>query len=178
MKKWIIGTAIAGLVAIPALAAMDGHGGMHHMKGPETKADVEAKVKAHFADVDTNKDGAISKEEADAFHAKMAADRNARMFAEIDTDKNGQISREEFDAHHKGMGHGGMRGKGHDEMFSRADANKDGKVTMDEARAQAMAMFDKADTDKNGTVTPEERRAAWHDWRENRHGDQGGEHHH
>ena len=181
MNKWIVGTAIAGLIAIPAFAAMEGHHGKGHMKGPETRTEVETKLKEHFAEVDTNKDGAISKSEADAHHDKMRSERNARMFGEIDADKNGQISRTEFDAHHAGMGRGrhGGHGKhgGHDRMFTQADGNSDGSVTFAEARTKALAMFDKADADKNGTVTPEERRATWMSWKDDRMDDRGEGHH-
>lgn len=150
MKKWIAGTALLTLVAVPALAHMKGHA---DHKGPETRAEAEARIKAHFAEVDADKDGAISRTEADAFHAKMRKDHGDRMFARIDTDGNGQISRAEFDAHHAGKDHDG---KGHDRMFTTADSNSDGKVT----QAEALMVFDKADADKNGIVTPEERHAA------------------
>lgn len=181
MKKWIIGTAVATLVAIPALAQMD-HGQHHGMKermmrAPETRGEVEAQVKAHFALVDTDKDGAITKAEADAFREKMRREMRDRMFDRIDSDKNGQISRAEFDAHHQNMGmRDGRRGKhgghhGHHAMkggmglkggmFERADANGDGKVTLAEAQSHALAKFDAADANKDGTLTPEERRDAW-----------------
>lgn len=185
MNKWIVGTAVAGLIAIPAFAAMEGHHGMGHMKGPQTRAEVEAKVKEHFAEVDANKDGAISKAEADAYHDKTQSERNTRMFEEIDADKNGQISRTEFDAHHDGRGRGPHRGHGGhgghggpDRMFTEADSNGDGSVTFAEAQTKALAMFDKADADKNGTVTPEERRAAWMSWKGDRKDGQGKEVHH
>ena len=45
-------------------------------------------------------------------------------------------------------------------MFATADANKDGKVSLQEANAAAAAHFDKADANRDGTLTPEERRAA------------------
>lgn len=181
MKTWIFGgVAAAALIALPAFAQMDG---MHHKgpKGPETRAEVEARVKAHFADVDTNKDGAITKTEAEAFHAKMRAERHDRMFAMMDTDKNGQISRQEFDARHDGKGeapHGyrhGMKGRNkggmmRDAMFDRADADKDGRLTLSEANAHALARFDRADANKDGTITPEERRDAWKSMRDMRRG--------
>lgn len=180
MKKWIIGGTLAALVALPALAQMD-HGerhGMagHKMRAPESRTDVQARVKEHFAMVDADKDGAITKAEADGFHDRMRSEMQDRMFATIDTDKNGQISRAEFDAHHKDMGmHHGKGRHGHgmkhgmkDEMgasrmFTRSDANGDGKVTLAEAEAAALSKFDAADANKDGTVTPEERRAAWKD---------------
>jgi Ca2+-binding EF-hand superfamily protein len=154
--------------------------------GPQTRTQVQAKIKEHFAKVDANKDGAITKAEADAARAAMKAEwqkkrgeRRAEMFGKLDTDKNGQLSQAEFNAprsdrakndgerggkwrghrggHHGGMGMGRMGGG----MFERLDANKDGKVTLAEASAKRLEMFDKADANKDGTVTPEEREAAW-----------------
>lgn len=174
MKQYIIGASALALIAIPAWAMVnkDHHG----MRGPETRAEVEAKVKAHFAEVDANKDGVITREEADAFKTARRGEMRDKMFAMLDTDKNGQVSREEFDSHHReGMGRGhGMRGmhgggmKMHGDLFAKADANSDGKVTLSEATGKALEMFDRADTNKDGTVTPEERRAAWKSWMEQR----------
>lgn len=44
-------------------------------------------------------------------------------------------------------------------MFTMADANKDGKVTLKEATDAALAHFDKIDANKDGTVTAQEHRA-------------------
>jgi hypothetical protein len=56
------------------------------------------------------------------------------------------------------------------DLFTKADANSDGKVTLSEATSKALEMFDRADANKDGTVTPEERRAAWKSWMEQRGG--------
>lgn len=173
MKKFLIGASVAAVLATSAWAITDkDHKGM---RGPQTRAEVEAKVKEHFAKVDSNKDGAITKEEADAFKTARRTEMRGRMFAMMDADKNGQISREEFDAHRAdGMGHGrhmgGMHGR-HGSMsglFARADANGDGKVTLAEATGKALERFDRVDANKDGTVTPEERRAGWQKWKEER----------
>ena len=108
------------------------------------------------------------------------ADRSA-MFDRIDTNRDGSISRAEFaaaptrherrivmrtdgpaGAHPEGMRmkHGmrigmsmGLRGA----MFDMADANKDGRVTLQEATAAAYRHFDTADANRDGQVTPDER---------------------
>lgn len=49
------------------------------------------------------------------------------------------------------MGFGGR-------LFDMADANKDGRVSLAEAQAMAMAHFDKADLNHDGKITPDERR--------------------
>jgi hypothetical protein len=145
------------------------------MRGPQTRAEVEARVKEHFAQIDANKDGVITREEADAFRTAKHAEMHDKMFTALDTDKNGQLSRQEFDTrperkdgdrpmgrmHHRGMGM-------HGDLFTKADANGDGKVTLGEATGRALEMFDRADTNKDGTVTPEERRAGWQKWKEER----------
>lgn len=191
MKTFAIGAGIAALLAIPAIAVATQEGDRDHMMGPTTRAEVEAKVKEHFALVDSNKDGAITKAEFDAHHAAMKAEREkkraawrAELFTKLDTDKNGQLSSAEFNApwpdrakgehgdHGMGMGMGGMHKGGHmmggrdDDWFARLDTDKNGRVTLAEASATALAMFDKADANKDGTVTPEERRAAWQAMRE------------
>jgi hypothetical protein len=43
-------------------------------------------------------------------------------------------------------------------MFEMADANKDGRVSLQEAQAAALQHFDKADANRDGRITPEERR--------------------
>lgn len=177
MKRLVIGASAIALLAIPAWAIAEGNHDKG-MRGPQTRTEVEARVKEYFAKVDTNKDGIITKEEAEAFKAARRAEMRDRMFTMLDTDRNGEISRQEFDAHHGGgmdqhhrMGRmgGGMKMMQGSGLFAKADGNNDGKVTLSEATSRALEMFDRADTNKDGTVTPEERRAAWKSWMEQRH---------
>ena len=44
-------------------------------------------------------------------------------------------------------------------VLNRFDTNKDGKVSLAENRAPAIAQFDRADTNKDGTLSVEEQRA-------------------
>jgi Ca2+-binding EF-hand superfamily protein len=99
------------------------------------------------------------------------------LFARLDANGDGSISRAEFDARpERGPARqerrgnrmerrgerGGMMGAGFGaRMFERADADKDGRISIAEATARPLAMFDRADANKDGTVTLEERRAAW-----------------
>jgi hypothetical protein len=41
-------------------------------------------------------------------------------------------------------------------MFDMADANHDGRVSLAEAQAAALAHFDKADLNHDGKITPDE----------------------
>ena len=56
--------------------------------------------------------------------------------------------------HMGGMGMGGQFG-GH--LLEMADANHDGRVSLAEAQAAALAHFDKADLNHDGKITPDER---------------------
>jgi Ca2+-binding EF-hand superfamily protein len=153
----------------------------------QTRAEVQAKVAEHFAKVDANHDGSITKVEADAamqaFHAKFAErskDRRDNSFERLDTNNDGAVSRSEWDAgaaqreqriasrdrngdgrpDSRGFRHGGMRDLGGfgGRMFETADANKDGRVTLSEAQAAALQHFDMADANRDGQITPDERR--------------------
>ncbi len=187
MKKTLLIAGIAALVTTPLIAqGMRGHEG-HGRMAPEpmTRADVEARAKARFAQMDANKDGAVTQAEIADTRTEHMSKMQGEMFTKMDADKNGSISRAEFDAHHQNMtsgvmapppmaGHGGMKrkhmghgegGKGRmgrmeDRLFGMADANKDGIVTEAEATQAALARFDKVDTDKDGSINDAERKAA------------------
>jgi Ca2+-binding EF-hand superfamily protein len=118
--------------------------------------------------------------------AKNMADRGlkgpdrAAAFDRLDTNHDGMISRQEFMAakprieerrvmvmRDGGMiGRGGMEGMrmhraafgGH--LFEMADANHDGRVTLQEATNAALQHFDRADLNHDGKLTPDERRQA------------------
>lgn len=185
MKKPLLILAAASALGLGGVAIAAGHmaGGGHRMdmSKPMTLQDIETRVKDHFAKLDTNKDGVVEKAEADAARTKMRGERRAERFAMLDANKDGSISQAEFDAAHaaraegkpdgdgrKGMGRhhghggkGGMRGMGgRGDLFTRADANNDGKVTLAEALTKPTEHFKMMDANKDGTVTPEERKAA------------------
>ena len=157
----------------------------------ETRNDVVAHVREMFARLDTNRDGYISREEADAARQKMAgemrshfeqrfaehggmpaADRGA-AFDRLDANHDGVITRDEFVAakpmirEEKRMvmregGPGEMRmhsmGMGmHGKMFEQADANRDGRVSLQEMTNLVLQHFDMADADHDWQLTPEER---------------------
>lgn len=184
-KSVMIASAAIVALAVPAIAAHhEGDGRPHKMMMPDmTKADVEAKINERFAAVDADKDGAITMDEVKAHRDAKRAARMDSRFKKMDADGDGAISRSEFDtahaARHEKMktaradgdrdghrkmyrgGHHGMKMKMGGMMFEKADANKDGKVTLAEAKTAAFAHFDKVDTDKNGTVTAQERMDYW-----------------
>jgi Ca2+-binding EF-hand superfamily protein len=192
MKKLLIGGAalLASAAALAQVAPVT-PAPAQRAERVQTRAEVQAKVTEHFARVDANHDGSITKVEADAamqaFHAKFAEhakdrrdDRRDNVFERLDTNRDGAVSRSEWDAGAaqreeriasrdrngdgrkdvRGLGHGGMRDMGGfgGRMFEMADANKDGRVTLQEAQAAALQHFDMADANRDGQITPDERR--------------------
>jgi len=108
-------------------------------------------------------------------------DRGA-TFDRMDSDHDGSISRQEFMASRPGLREkrvlvmregaaSGGHGMGHMRMmpmhgagthfggrlFDMADANHDGRVSLAEAQAAALAHFDRADLNHDGRITPDER---------------------
>lgn len=147
MNKLISGIiASCGIIAAPLAHACEP---MHRGPGAAT----------YFEEMDTNKDGAISKKEFDAFHDKH--------FKEVDANHDGKITREEMQAAHPGMHahggkHGDMRGDAFiGRRFEAADTNHDGALTKEEAKDMPMLSqhFDEIDTNKDGKVTPDEVKA-------------------
>lgn len=126
------GTATVGAAGLAA--AQPHHGGMANMMerldtngdGQITKEEAEAAKAARFAEADTNGDGGLSMAEMQAFHAAEKARRmetmRQRMFEKADADGNGVISADEFEA----------RGA---PMFDRMDADGDGVITAEEMQA-------------------------------------------
>ena len=164
----------------------------------DTRDEMVAKVREHFTRLDINRDGFLTKEEADAGRMAMRehmrerfADRRgdhrmgdpAKAFDRLDPNKDGQISRDEFTRAHEerierrvaikdgkgapgtaGMGRDGMRmhhmggGLMMGAMFEMADANRDGRVSLQEATDAAARHFDMADANHDGRITPDERK--------------------
>ena len=176
-KKWLIGSALGGFIIAGsvALAATAGHGPMRfdadaNKDGNLTKAELTAALDKRFAQLDTDNDGRITKEERDAAHQA----RFEQRFKAMDTDGNGQISQAEMKAAHearremrgahRGMQHGdghrgGMHG-GFGHGMAKADANNDGVITKAEFQAKALERFAKADANNDGIVTKAEREDA------------------
>jgi len=184
MKTLILaGIAFAAAAALPAVA-------QPAPARPDanrvlTRAEVQSRVQARFARADVDKDGFVTREEAQARRAggrqRIRAgreERRAALFARLDGNRDGVLSREEFEApgargagagdgprggrlgqrtrHRGGAVAGGLGGRG----FAALDSDRDGRVSLQEAQSAALRMFDRADANRDGTVTPDERRAA------------------
>jgi len=152
MKKTVINLAIVfGFILGVSLAHAEPmrHEGQMH-------GQMEDKM---FKDADTDGDGAISKAEFDAVHA--------RRFKEMDTNNDGKITRDEMKAMREKM-----MEKGKDARFDEADANHDGALTREEAEKMPMLSknFDKVDANHDGKVTREEMDAEMEKMRRSREG--------
>lgn len=176
MNKLLIGgVALAALAAMPAFAVQQ-----RPATQPMTRASVQTMVQAQFERADANRDGFVTKAEAETAVAATRGQRQAQrgagrgeMFARLDANKDGSISRVEFDARpdraQRGKRRadrmqrrgnrpqrGGMMGA---RAFDRADSDRDGRLSLAESTAARLARFDRADANRDGSVTREEQRA-------------------
>ena len=187
MNKFLV-SGVAGAALIVGAAAVAQTAAPRQAAKIHTRASVQQTVAQHFARLDTNRDGFVTKAEAAAVKAMRAGkrgDRAARragarnpgmMFDRLDTNRDGSITRAEFEARRtqrqqrvasrdtNGDGrpdgrqmHGGRMGALGGHMFDMADANRDGRVTLQEATGAALQHFDMADANRDGQVTREER---------------------
>lgn len=145
-----------------------------------TRQQTLQRVQTLFASRDLNRDGFLTSEELRADRNVKArgqradgasGDRAAQGFDRFDANKDGMISRAEWEARQtaraerraerarRGVVGGmdlGIRGR----MFAMADANRDGRLSLQEATGAALQRFDRIDANRDGQVTPQERQAA------------------
>ena len=141
MKRILLAAAsLAAIAAVALPASAHGPGQRGGGPGPDM-------MRPDPAELDTNGDGAVSKDE-------IKAHREA-MFAEIDTNHDGVLSQDEIVAHHE-MKKAEMRAKMQAKMFARLDADGNGTVSKEEFEDRPMPMFDRMDDDGDGVVMIEE----------------------
>ena len=169
MKTRLISAALAALLATASGIALaqdapppspppPPHGGMFmhadaNKDGIVTRAELLADVDGRFGKVDANHDGKITADERQAAGKAM---REAR------TERGGEGRRG------KRMVGPGMRGP-------RADADKDGVVTLDEVRAPALKLFAYVDRNNDGNVDKAESES-FRDATRSMHGPRGPRH--
>lgn len=122
-----------------------------------TSAPADDKESGHerpLAEMDADKDGAVSAEEAEA--------RATQKFEEIDTDKDGSVSLDEMDKYReaeKAKREAEMK-KHEDQMKqkyrAKVDPDGDGKITKEEFVKSAAEHQKKMDVNGDGKVTKEE----------------------
>jgi len=155
MLSMTAGTALAQAAAAPKTAPA----------GPQpiAKTAFMQRVDRDFVAADANKDGFADRAELEAAEARALAARKAALlrqregaFRQLDANKDGNLTLTEFNA---AVVAAPIRKADATPMLNRFDTNKDGKVSLAENRAPAIAQFDRADTNKDGTLSIEEQRA-------------------
>jgi hypothetical protein len=144
-----------GYLTRPEIEAM--HGKMMAMHGDVTKKLGEHGVfvgdrGATFDRLDTNHDGTITRQEFTTAQPQIRQERVIVMRDGV-PGTPGTPGAPGMRMHTRGMGMGGFGGR----MFEMADSNRDGRVSLAEAQAAALAHFDKADVNRDGRITPDER---------------------
>jgi len=119
-----------------------------------------------FKDMDKNGDGAISKQEFDAFHSAH--------FKAMDANKDGKVTQDEMDAAHKKMME--KCDVRPDSRFDEVDVNHDGALSKDEVEIGMPMLFkhfDEVDTNKDGKISKDELNDYMQKMHEKMHGKRG-----
>ena len=144
-----------GYITRQETAAAKGERGKHFGQRSGRRGAAHLDRRGMFDRLDANRDGSISRSEFEA-----APMREERRVAVRDGKGEARQVRELGGAGNvrgmRGMrtGFGALRGR----MFERADANRDGRVSLQEATAAAYRHFDGADANRDGRLTPDERK--------------------
>lgn len=134
------GAILLGLTG-GALASKMHEGGKHGGWGGH--------MSAMLAMVDADKDGKVTRAEADAF-------RDAQ-FAKFDADGNGSLNDDEYFALMEDFRRQMMRAR-----FNRHDADGDGVISKDEMSGHTGKMFDRLDRNDDGVIEGDEMRRGRH----------------
>ena len=129
-----------------------------------TRAGLLKSLDTNFKAIDPNGDGTLSSAELGAAEGKVQQRRIAAIrtrvdgeFTKLDTNKDGQLNKAEFMAAAPTTAPTPPNGAA---IVTKLDSNKDGKVSADEYRAPMVNTFDRADANKDGTLSVAERQAA------------------
>lgn len=159
MNHRLLLTAILTLAATPALAQTAAAAGPQ----PIAKTAFMQRIDRDFVSADANKDGFADRAELEAAESRAFAARKAALlrnreaaFRQLDANKDGNLTLVEFNA---AVNAAPLKKADAAPVLNRFDTNKDGKVSLAENRAPAIAQFDRADTNKDGTLSVEEQRA-------------------
>lgn len=163
MKKFVLAGAALAALTVSAALAQPAPLGPPAGPPPLKRAEVEQQLRDQFTRLDTNHDGILTRQEADAdANQRRGGFGGSDFFDRLDTNHDNMLSREEF-AQMRTMFRGGGGGAGmfslNGNWFDRVDANHDGKVTMDEMTKTLLGLFDRVDANHDGVISPEERDA-------------------
>jgi len=138
-----IAVALLSCLAISTGALAQMSGGMGRMDtdgdGKISFAEFETSRLAQFKAIDTDGDSVLTAQEIDVWSKARIADMTARMG---DADKAAQMMQRRVDA------------------LKKADTNGDGKITLDEFKADYAAAFKALDANGDGFLTADELKAA------------------
>jgi Ca2+-binding EF-hand superfamily protein len=130
---------------------------------PMAKADFVKTLNTHFAQMDTNHDGKLSRDEIVAAQQHDVAAAKAQLakaaqaaFQKLDTNKDGKLSLEEYMASIPQVRPTATP----EQILQQLDTNHDGKISTEEFDAPRLAAFNKADTNHDGVLSPQEQLAA------------------
>jgi Ca2+-binding EF-hand superfamily protein len=172
MKKTLLAAAAVILGATAAAAQVGPPRGDMGQGGIQTRNAAVERVRTMFARVDANRDGAITQQEAAALRGQARGARQARAFERLDANRDNMISRDEWaraegaraerraGRPERGGQRMAMRGRMGGAMLRAADANRDSRVTLQEAEQAALQRFDRVDANRDGQITPAERQQA------------------
>ncbi len=145
-------TAMAAVLALAAQAALaqGGWGGPLGMLGRyDSNGDGKVSFQEYdagrndrFMDMDVNSDQAITQDEINSYMAERRA----------------QWQGQNGGGQHQGGNGGNWQKRGADD-FAQGDANHDGKITLDEYKAQSAAHFKQMDTNHDGFIDANEAKA-------------------
>jgi hypothetical protein len=163
MKRFMIALGATALL-VPAAAIAQPGGWQKGARGADvTQTDVLARADAQFQRMDLDRDGRVTREEAQQSWAKFRAERQQRMqarFEQMTPEQRAAVEQRRAQwAERKGDK---ARAGGQGDKAARANAmfGDKGYVTQAEFRERALQRFARMDLDGNGTVTAAERKQA------------------
>ncbi|HUH24664.1 MAG TPA: EF-hand domain-containing protein [Brevundimonas sp.] len=163
MNKTLGGVAAIAFLTVFSGVAVAQTAAPAAMAQPVTQADFVAHRVERLRAADANNDGTVTAEEMRAAGQARRAERRAAMFERLDANKDGSISRAEFDAprtdgQQAGRGHRGGMHRGAERVGRRGEGRF--PIVIAEAEQRAAEAFTRLDADRDGRLTVEERRAA------------------
>lgn len=185
MKTMILGSGLL-LAATAAAAQVAPYAPVQQRDGIQTRTEAVERARSMFARVDANRDGFITQVEAQALRGQAREMRQQRgqrgqragdparreqAFARLDANRDNMISRDEWAraqdvrgqrVAQRGQALGGnvnmnRQGRGGGAMMRMADANRDQRVSLQEATTAALQRFDRVDLNRDGRITQDER---------------------
>ncbi len=156
--KAVLLISAAALIASPAFAQPAAS-----PPKPVARADFVKTLNAHFAQMDTNHDGKLSRDEIvaaqqhDVEAAKATMTRQLQAaFNKLDTNKDGKLTLEDFMASEPQV----RPTSSPEQILQQLDTNHDGKISVEEFDAPRVAAFNRADTNHDGVLSAQEQQAA------------------